>query len=304
MHFVFKRVVKRYKNNHLDKVRSFQRKPVTELEIELEQLVLSNSNKCMIVMERPVVVRGVIAPIETKGRKPAPDPISFKSLGKYLKRVSKKRFSWLAEDCDRGHIFALELGGCNEDTNIIPQWKGFQEHGDWRRLERLFKTLSSTLLKKGNSLFLEIEIEYLNLNLHHLQSRLIKLFSFKNKEDYSEDKIKKCLQIFGTPTSYLYDTYPCNVFVRKPKDHSLSIPYIQYLYEVNALMAKDSRKISFKLKNESAQKELAKKGWGVRTLMKRDLIQKDEQLISHLEDYCLQGTIALSAITEEDLKDL
>jgi len=36
---------------------------------------------------------------------------------------------------DRGHVCALELGGPDISENIVPQWRHWQETGEWRRLE-------------------------------------------------------------------------------------------------------------------------------------------------------------------------
>ena len=213
--------------------------------------------------------------------------------------TKERRFKLLSSYSDRGHIFALELGGPNSKYNIMPQWSGFQENGDWRKLERDIKNNSKTLLKDNNSIFFEVNIEYMNLNLRDLASQFESMFSFKNHVDYNEAKVKKCLQIFGIPLGYSFDSYPCNVYLQKPHNHSLSISYVKYLFDVAKEIHLDNQRENFDLKAEAAQKKL-NRGWEIKELAPSDLVNINQDLLT-IENFCIKGEFALSALTEEDL---
>lgn len=311
MHFTTKIVTKEFKNHFQNIPRTFSGNRMSSVVIEVEQLIvcegqLSKDKKTsQIVMERPISVRGVVLPLETKGRPPAPNPLAFDSLLHYIKsrKTRNQKFSVIAADSDRGHIFALELGGPNSNFNIVPQWNGYQEHGDWRRMEKKFKAQAKELLERGHSLYIEIQLEYFNLNLTHLQDQLIRLFSFETPADYAEDKIKKCLQIFGIPTAYSYNTCPCSIFIQPPKKHLLSISYVEYLLKVSCRIYQYKKKIAFKNKIAAVAKKLKDTGWSLKGVRKKHLIDFDALLFSCVQNYIDQGTFALSTITEEDIED-
>jgi hypothetical protein len=72
---------------------------------------------------RPIAAWGiVISGHKVRGRKAPPAPLTGSDTG-------------VLAQADRGHIFALELGGPNVTENIVPQWAFFQEHGNWRQME-------------------------------------------------------------------------------------------------------------------------------------------------------------------------
>jgi hypothetical protein len=290
-----------FKANLTGDKRKWNNKAVSAIEIDVEELRLQDANETIILMERPVAVRGIIIPHGTKGRKAPPNPVAFDSLNKFIKSVvSRKRFRILTPHSDRGHVFGLELGGPNCKYNIMPQWSGFQEHGDWRRLERNLKQTSSILLENNNSLYLEVNIEYMNLNMTDLNERLQNIFSFKNTFDYSEDRVKKCLQIFGIPMSYSFDSCPCNIFLKKPRDHSLSIAYVKYLYRVALEIYNDNSDLKIESKIKNAQKKL-NIGYGIKKISPTNFVEKDENLFKNLESFSYNGIFALAEITEEDL---
>jgi hypothetical protein len=35
----------------------------------------------------------------------------------------------------KGHVMALELGGCDQSFNIVPQYEAWQSYGEWRKME-------------------------------------------------------------------------------------------------------------------------------------------------------------------------
>ena len=284
--------------------RIWNNKTVSSVEIEVETLLLQHpsagSAKGDIIMERPTKICGVIIPYVTKARKVTPNPVAFDSLAHYISSVrSHNRFRFISPHSDRGHIFALELGGPNCKYNIIPQWSGFQEHGDWRRLERTLKKSASALLEKGNTLFLEVSIEYMNLNMQDLQEQMHKIFDMHNLNEQTESKYKKCLQIFGIPQSCSFTSYPCNALIKKPSKHSLSISYIRHLYDVAKRAYYDTGSSDLKTKIKQAQKG-ANSGWG-RSVLLTNFINHDEKLLTNIDDICPKGTFVLSAITEGDV---
>jgi len=72
---------------------------------------------------RPVAAWGIVmSGHKVRGRRAPPGPLTGSDTG-------------VLAQADRGHIFALELGGPNVTENIVPQWAFFQEHGSWRQME-------------------------------------------------------------------------------------------------------------------------------------------------------------------------
>jgi hypothetical protein len=90
--------------------------------------------------QRPVLASGFIYPVgSTSGRKTAPEPASGFRIGA-TKRIPKAALSISPRntgrvDMDKGHIFALELGGPDVAANICPQFSQLQRNGEWRRME-------------------------------------------------------------------------------------------------------------------------------------------------------------------------
>ncbi|HET6337185.1 MAG TPA: hypothetical protein VFG30_28365 [Polyangiales bacterium] len=90
---------------------------------------------------RPVMASGIIYPqATTQGRKSAPEPASGFQIG-LIQKVPKKATEISPrnigrKDMDKGHIFALELGGPDVKENICPQFSQLQQNGEWRKMER------------------------------------------------------------------------------------------------------------------------------------------------------------------------
>jgi hypothetical protein len=85
---------------------------------------------------RPLYVQGLILPVTTTGRGDAPPPVSGHTTSKYPE--------------DKGHLMAVELGGPDIGSNIIPQARFLNEHGPWRKMETLMK--NQALLVMGKSM--------------------------------------------------------------------------------------------------------------------------------------------------------
>ena len=107
-----------------------------DISIEYETLSPGTSGEMM----RPVLAHGYICPPgTTSGRKGAPEPLSGFRIG-MTKNLPKKALAISARntgrsDIDKGHIFALELGGPDVPANICPQFSQFQRNGEWRAME-------------------------------------------------------------------------------------------------------------------------------------------------------------------------
>ena len=92
---------------------------------------------------RPIAAWGiVISGHKVRGRKDPPLPMTGSETG-------------VLAQADKGHIFALELGGPNVTENIVPQWAFFQEHGTWRQMETAVAKAA-----RANTVFYRVELVY------------------------------------------------------------------------------------------------------------------------------------------------
>ncbi len=81
---------------------------------------------------RPVSVSGIVIPLGAVGHHANPNPSG----------------GWVTvgePGIDKGHIFALELGGPNIEANVVPQWAHWQQFGAWRYYERDINILAQSL---------------------------------------------------------------------------------------------------------------------------------------------------------------
>lgn len=114
---------------------------------------------------RPTLAFGCIYPLDsTKGRKTAPEPLSGFRISN-TKRVPKKALALSMRntgrvDMDKGHIFALELGGPDVPANICPQWSQFQRNGEWRQMETDAYDIAAQQGELGNLVHMRVEIFY------------------------------------------------------------------------------------------------------------------------------------------------
>lgn len=75
-----------------------------------------------LIMTSPWTIEGIVVPVYTTGRRNPPKPLSGALTGKSV-------------GTDKGHMFALELGGPDVSENIAPQSSLWQQSGGWRQLE-------------------------------------------------------------------------------------------------------------------------------------------------------------------------
>jgi len=112
-------------------------------------------------IQRPVNVSGLVYPGTTSGRPSAPEPSSGIKVGVTWKLVgaNNTRNTGIV-DAQKGHIMALELGGPDRSSNIVPQWGNWQANGAWREAEKKILALAQTVEKRGNRLHFDAEILY------------------------------------------------------------------------------------------------------------------------------------------------
>lgn len=92
---------------------------------------------------RPKAAWGIVmSGHSVKGRKTPPAPFTGVETG-------------MDEQTDKGHIYALELGGPNVRENIVPQWAFFQEHGSWRQMEVVVAKAAKT-----ETVFYQVDVVY------------------------------------------------------------------------------------------------------------------------------------------------
>ncbi|WNG30628.1 hypothetical protein F0U62_46390 [Cystobacter fuscus] len=89
-------------------------------------------------MVRPVRVVGVSIPMTTGDRGRAPKPVSTLDL--------------LNKPLDRGHVMALEIGGPDDEENIVPQWSQWQQSGLWRYHETQVREFGEIILSAQSGL--------------------------------------------------------------------------------------------------------------------------------------------------------
>ncbi|MGO9601347.1 MAG: glycosyl hydrolase family 18 protein [Isosphaeraceae bacterium] len=95
---------------------------------------------------RTVWVMGRIRPGGTTGRGAPPDPASgYDTSG--------------IPDLDRGHLFALELGGPDVGINVVPQWRRWQRFGEWREMERRLRTIAERV-GNGRAILFRVDLNY------------------------------------------------------------------------------------------------------------------------------------------------
>ncbi len=157
---------------------------------------------------RPVLASGYIYPMgSTSGRKSAPEPESGFRIGA-TKTVPKAALAVSARntgrvDMDKGHIFALELGGPDVAENICPQFSQLQRNGEWRRMEvEAWKRADES----DHLVFMTIAVVYGNaqtfsraltpagflVDLHEDDGRtrtLLKSYKIYNTQDLTDDKL-------------------------------------------------------------------------------------------------------------------
>ncbi|MGI2904988.1 DNA/RNA non-specific endonuclease [Tolypothrix sp. VBCCA 56010] len=116
---------------------------------------------------RPVLIEGVVMPVPVGRRDQTPQPIAGWSD------------RWNGRDIDRGHLFALNLGGPDVPENIVPQWAHWQRLDDWRAMERTVNARAVQAIDGSRpfgggspqrSVFLSVRVIYPRTNQPSLRS--------------------------------------------------------------------------------------------------------------------------------------
>jgi hypothetical protein len=120
---------------HKKKGGSMELRKPADGPVELEQESIYHVQGSRI--DRPVRAQGLIAPTVTTGRLSAPEPASGIRIGQLPEGATPKFHlrNTGTIDADKGHVFALELGGPDVPENIVPQFSLFQQSGQWRKAE-------------------------------------------------------------------------------------------------------------------------------------------------------------------------
>lgn len=123
-------------------------------------------------IQRPINVSGKVFPVTTSNRPPAPESISGLKVSVKWKDVgSKTTRNTGVVDAQKGHIMALELGGPDIPSNIVPQWGNWQANGAWRKVEKKILKLAEVLKKKGHFLHFDATVIYKSLKSPQLGSQ-------------------------------------------------------------------------------------------------------------------------------------
>lgn len=91
-------------------------------------------------------VWGIVDPRTTSGRDSPPNIAIFDTSDTFF---------------DKGHLFASELGGGDDQTNLVPQFRFCNQNGAWKQFENSIKQLAIDSWKaNGSYLFFHVEAEY------------------------------------------------------------------------------------------------------------------------------------------------
>jgi hypothetical protein len=208
--------------------------PGSRVQITLETVnVKVESTGKIISLRRPMVVEGPVVPTETKGRGGAPIPIALADIQGTLQTIMPEPEKYRDDtifkavlmdnclgnypnggvfECDKGHIFALSNGGPDIGENIIPQLgRGFQQNGDWRKMERNVNTLANELLQRFNlTLFFSVKLEYSSITL--------------GGGALNPNNIINFINMYMIPIQYTYSYFPC-VETIEPDNYNLAEYY-------------------------------------------------------------------------------
>jgi hypothetical protein len=112
-------------------------------------------------IERPVKVSGLVFPTTTQGRQNAPEPSSGMKVGIKWKEVgSETTRNTGIVDMQKGHLMALELGGPDISSNIVPQFGNWQGNGAWRRAEKRVLELAQAAEARGYKIRIDVDVTY------------------------------------------------------------------------------------------------------------------------------------------------
>ncbi len=130
------------------------------VEITVEELLHVRHG----AIRRTSLVKGIVCPMATTGRTNAPESMAPLQIGQSSRPTAKTKAFGARNtgqvDMDKGHVMALELGGPDVPSNIVPQWSQWQRNGEWRRMEKEIQDRAVKLLKDGLHLLYHAIVHY------------------------------------------------------------------------------------------------------------------------------------------------
>ena len=116
------------------------------VEVDVEEML----HVRLGVIRRTKFVKGIVCPVATAGRSAAPEGVAPFRIGQSRptpEDLAVSAYNTGAVDLDKGHVMALELGGPDVPSNIVPQWSQWQRNGEWRKMEKEIEKRARDLLK-------------------------------------------------------------------------------------------------------------------------------------------------------------
>ncbi len=99
-----------------------------------------------VAASAPWKVWGIVDPRGTKGRQSPPVIDIFATENSFF---------------DKGHLLALELGGSDDQSNLIPQFREQNQRGEWKRLENQLRERAKAAWKDhGHYTCMQVEVRY------------------------------------------------------------------------------------------------------------------------------------------------
>ncbi len=131
-----------FRNASNQKRSKFNYPPVT---IKAQKLQPIKNSPLINCGDRPIYAGGVIIPKLRVGKHTNPNPqANWITVGEW--------------DTDKGHIFALELGGPNFSENVVPQWSTMNQRQKWREYERYLKKIAKALIDNDTKTLAEYSL--------------------------------------------------------------------------------------------------------------------------------------------------
>ena len=98
-------------------------------------LCIQNSKKNLSgeYFDAPKYVWGIVDPRETGGRENPPGIKIFPTKDSFF---------------DKGHVMALELGGADDQENLVPQFRETNQHLAWKKMESALRESAKQTWKK------------------------------------------------------------------------------------------------------------------------------------------------------------
>ncbi len=129
------------------------------VDIDVEQML----HVRLGVIRRTKLVKGMVCPVATAGRAAAPEGVAPFRIGQSRPTsddLAVSAYNTGAVDLDKGHVMALELGGPDVPSNIVPQWSQWQRNGGWRKMEKEIEKRARELMKEQLFLLYHAIVHY------------------------------------------------------------------------------------------------------------------------------------------------